>query len=182
MNNSALLVMDVQPETLNRLEKDQGGAYIKKVRGAVDAAHNKDIPVIYVVLGFRPDFPEINPRNKTFSQIKERPLEGMVNPAPAIEPSGKDIVVTKRRVSAFTGSDLDVVLRSLDIRHLVLAGIATSGVVLSTTREAADKDYQLTILSDLCLDFDPDVHKILMEKIFPRQASVITGEEWIKSL
>jgi nicotinamidase-related amidase len=51
--------------------------------------------------------------------------------------------------------------------------------VLSTTREAADKDYQLTILSDLCADPDAEVHAMLLEKVFPRQATVIASEQWI---
>jgi len=91
-----------------------------------------------------------------------------------------DIVVVKRRVSAFTGSDLEVVLRGRGIGHLVLAGISTSGVVLSTVREAADKDYQLTVLKDICADVDPEVHAVLVDKVFPRQATVMTTEEWMK--
>jgi len=67
-----------------------------------------------------------------------------VDPHPVITPTASDIVVTKRRVSAFAGSDLEVVLRTLGVRHLVLTGIATSGVVLTTLREASDKDFQLT--------------------------------------
>jgi nicotinamidase-related amidase len=62
------------------------------------------------------------------------------------------------------------------------SGIATSGVVLSTLREAADKDYQLTILSDCCADGDEEVHRVLISKIFPRQAEVITVEEWRNAL
>ena len=73
-------------------------------------------------------------------------------------------MVTKRRVSAFAGSDLEVVLRSGEVGHLVLCGIATSGVVLSTLREAADRDYRLTVLSDLCVDPDPEVQRVLLEK------------------
>lgn len=92
------------------------------------------------------------------------------------------VVVTKRRVSAFTGSDLDVVLRAGEIRHLVLCGIATSGVVLSTVREAADKDYRLTVLADLCADTDHEVHSVLMRKVFPRQAQVTSAAEWLASL
>ena len=91
------------------------------------------------------------------------------------------MVVTKRRISAFAGSDLAVLLRANDIRHLVLCGIATSGVVLSTLREAADRDYTITVLSDLCADRDPEVHRVLLEKIFPRQARVVTWAEWIAS-
>jgi len=86
----------------------------------------------------------------------------------------------KRRVSAFTGSDLEVVLRAKNIQHLVLSGLSTSGVVLSTLREAADKDYRLTVLSDLCADTDGEVHSLLMNKVFPRQADVVVSSEWMK--
>lgn len=87
-------------------------------------------------------------------------------------------MVTKRRVSAFTGSDLQVLLRALEVGTLVLTGIATSGVVLSTLRQAADLDYQLVVLSDGCLDAEPEVHRVLTEKIFPRQADVRLIADW----
>jgi nicotinamidase-related amidase len=87
-------------------------------------------------------------------------------------------VVVKRRVSAFTGSDLAVILRARSVRTLVLAGIATSGVVLSTLREAADRDFGLTVLSDACADRDAEVHRVLLEKVFPRQADVVTVDDW----
>jgi nicotinamidase-related amidase len=95
-----------------------------------------------------------------------------------VAPQQGDIVVIKRRVSAFTGSDLEVVLRGLGIGTLVLTGISTSGVVLSTLRQAADLDYQLVVLSDACLDLDSEVHRVLTEKIFPRQADVRATSDW----
>jgi nicotinamidase-related amidase len=67
----------------------------------------------------------------------------------------------------------------MGINHLVLTGIATSGVVLSTLREAADKDYRITVLSDCCADRDEEVHRVLKVKVFPRQAEVILSEEWL---
>lgn len=177
MNNesqkSALLVMDVQAGILDRLEKKD--AYLASVSAAVDAAHKKQIPVIFVVVGFRPGTPEASARQKESAA-------NMINPVPSITPIEGDIVVTKRRISAFSGSDLEIILRAQGITHLVLAGISTSGVVLSTVREAFDKDYELTVLSDLCADFDPEVYAPLMIKIFPRQATVIASEEWMKNL
>ena len=92
------------------------------------------------------------------------------------------MVVTKRRVSAFTGSDLEVVLRAGEVDSLVLAGIAISGVVLSALRQAADLDYRLTVLADGCLDADPEVHRVLTEKLFPRQADVVRIADWTASL
>ncbi|HXP90955.1 MAG TPA: isochorismatase family cysteine hydrolase [Fibrobacteria bacterium] len=180
IGNTALLVMDVQPGIVQRLPEPD--AYVAKVRAAVEVARERGVPVFFVVVGFRSGFPEINPRNKSFGAMQAAPPLHMVDPRPVIEPVPGEVVVTKRRVSAFTGSDLEVLLRSRDIRHLVLAGVSTSGVVLSTTREAADKDFQITILSDLCADFDPEVHRVLTEKVFPRQATVIACADWTNSL
>ena len=92
------------------------------------------------------------PRNRAFSAIAATRRLGEGGEAtqihPAVAPNPEDILVTKKRISAFVGSDLDVVLRSLEVDSLVMTGIATSGVVLSTLRQAADLDYQLTVLRD----------------------------------
>jgi len=58
--------------------------------------------------------------------------------------------------------------------------VATSGAILSTVREASDKDYTITVLSDGCTDGDEEVHRVLTTKVFPRQAEVLTVDEWIK--
>ena len=92
------------------------------------------------------------------------------------------MVVTKRRVSAFSGSDLDMVLRAGAIDALVLSGIATSGCVLSTLRQAADLDFSLIVLSDGCINSDHEVHRVLCEKVFRDQAEVLTTDEWIRRL
>jgi nicotinamidase-related amidase len=101
---------------------------------------------------------------------------------PDVAPEPGEIFVTKKRVSAFAGSDLDIILRAGDIDHLVLTGIATSGVVLSTLRQAADLDFGLTVLADGCLDSDPEVHRVLTEKVFPHQADVTTVTDWIAAI
>jgi nicotinamidase-related amidase len=101
---------------------------------------------------------------------------------PAVAPQEGDLAFTKRRVSSFAGSDLEVLLRSLGVNHIVLTGVATSGVVLSTLRAAADLDYKITVLSDGCADGDPEVQNVLMTKVFPMQATVTTVADWAASL
>jgi nicotinamidase-related amidase len=91
-------------------------------------------------------------------------------------------IVTKRRVGAFSTTDLETVLQAKQSSHLVLIGMATSGVVLSTVRWAADADYELTVLADGCADADDEVHRVLMQKVFPRQATVITAEAFVQAL
>jgi len=182
-SNTALLVMDMQSSILNALSN--AAEVSTAIAKAITHAHNNLIPVIYIVVSFRENMPEIHSNNKAFSATKERMRNMNVNDWIKIDnsvaPSERDIIVVKRRVSAFTGSDLEIILRSMNITHLVLSGIITSGVVLSTVREAADKDYILTVLSNACTDRDDEVHQILINKIFPRQATVITTDQWMNS-
>lgn len=182
MANSALLVMDVQNGIVSRIP-DDAPQLLETLDAATAAARAAGIHVVYVRVAFRSGGAEISPRNRSFSALPTGMALGVDDPAtqihPAVAPQPDDIVVVKKRVSAFTGSDLGVVLRSLDVSSLVLTGIATSGVVLSTLRQAADLDFELTVLHDGCADADPEVHRVLMDKVFPRQASVITAEEWV---
>ena len=179
MDATALLVMDVQRGVVERYEEP---GYLPRLADAITAARAAGIPVVYVTIGFRPGHPEINARNVTFSAAAAagRFVAGSPDTEihPAIAPRPGDLLVTKRRVSAFSGSDLEILLRGLGVGTLVLTGIATSGVVLSTGRQAADLDYRLVVLSDGCLDADPDVHRVLTQKVFPRQATVQTVAQW----
>ncbi|WP_264535529.1 cysteine hydrolase family protein [Flavobacterium sp. N1736] len=178
--NTALLVMDMQLGILSTFPESP--AIIENVANAIAIARSKNIPIIYARLGFKNGGSEISANNKVFAATKERiteiNLDEFSKVHPALEPQLNDIVVTKRRVSAFTGSELEIILRSNDIKHLVLTGVATSGIVLSTTTEASDKDYKVTVLSNGCADRDDEVHRVLTTKVFLRHANVLTIEEW----
>jgi nicotinamidase-related amidase len=184
MPNAALLVMDVQNAVVERFAAGSEDL-LATLAVAARAARTARLPVIYVTVAFRPGAPEISPKNRAFAAVGRSGLFGAGGGAEihaAVAPEPGDIVVTKKRVSAFTGSDLDVVLRSLQVDALVLTGIATSGVVLSTLRQAADLDFELTVLRDGCADGDEEVHRVLLDKVFPRQASVVTTDEWVSGL
>ncbi|HEX7084097.1 MAG TPA: isochorismatase family cysteine hydrolase, partial [Gaiellaceae bacterium] len=156
-------------------------ALLQPLSDAIATAREAGALVVYVRVAFRAGAPESSVRNRSFAALAGRDDlqdgdEG-TQVHPAVAPGAADPVVVKKRVSAFTGSDLEVLLRSREIDTLILTGIATSGVVLSTLREAADRDYRLAVLSDCCLDADAEVHRVLTEKVFPRQADVLTAAE-----
>jgi Amidases related to nicotinamidase len=175
--------MDIQNGIVSRIADDGNLLLFQK---ALEAARRHSIPVIFVRVAFSEGYPEINPQNKSFAAISKSSGMTISDIATqiheSVQPEPNEPVVTKFRVSAFAGSNLEVILRSHQINTLVLSGISTSGVVLSTLREAADKDYALKVLSDACLDTDPEVHRVLTEKVFPRQADVLTVDAWIDSL
>lgn len=180
-----LLLMDFQHAIVDRL----GMPSVTEAAGrAARAARSAGVPVMFVRVAFRPGYPEIAQSNQAFSAITAQAGDAYTQDHPATQvhaalaPAPGEPVILKRRVSAFSGSDLDVLLRAARADTLVLAGLSTSGVVLSTFRQAADLDYRLTVLEDACADPDEEVHRVLTRKVFPRHATVTTADEWIASL
>jgi nicotinamidase-related amidase len=150
----------------------------------LEHARASGMKVIYIHVGFRPGFPEVSSRNSLFSAIKTSPERQKMfesdgsNIHAGVVPKDGDIVVMKHRVSAFTGTDLEMILRANEIETLVLFGIATSGVVLSTLADAADRDYRLTVIRDCCADTDAELHSCLVDKYFSKRGDVVTTDEF----
>jgi nicotinamidase-related amidase len=184
-SGTVLLVMDFQHGIVDRLGAPE---VMEAADRAVTAARASGVPVFFVRVAFRPGYPEVAESNLRFGAAKASAGDTMTEHHPATQvhaslaPRDDEPIVTKRRVSAFTGSDLEVLLRGAGAEHLVLAGIATSGVVLSTLRQAADLDYRLTVLEDACADGDAEVHRVLTQKVFPSQALVTSTDAWIETL
>jgi nicotinamidase-related amidase len=182
-SNTALLVMDVQNGIVQNFPADK---LLEQLPSAVEAARKADVPVLFVGVKFRSGHPEISPNNRMWAPVAAN--NGMLEDsegtqfAAELSPQSGDVVVAKRRVGAFSGSDLDTILRARGITHIVLSGISTSGVVLSTLRLAADMDYRITVLSDGVVDNDEELHNVLVTKLFPRQAEVVSIADWIGSL
>lgn len=149
---------------------------------AIEFARKNKFFIIHAGLGFSEGHPEIPDFETPFSRVKQNNLFVRGTPSAEfhsalIQPG--DLVIYKQRVSAFSENDLRMVLRARNIDHLVLFGIATSGIVLSTLRQAFDLDFRSVVLKDACFDPDPEVHRVLTEKVFPRQAWVATVDELI---
>src|SRR6201997_3978561 len=141
--------------------------------------------IIHIQVGFRPGLPEISSRNALLGAIKSSEQHQQLFREPlgaipdTIAPQDDEIVITKHRISAFAGTDLAMILRAKDIDTLVLYGIATSGVVLSTLIDAADADYRLAVIGDCCAELDSARHDCLIQPFFPTRGTVLSPERFI---
>ncbi len=184
---TAVLSMDLQTAIVSIYTKDRPDL-VERAAGVLKEARGAGMTVIHVRVGFRPKLPEVSSRNTLFAAIKNSPQHQAIFAGPAgdihaaLTPQEDDIVVVKHRVSAFAGTDLEMILRAKDIDTLVLFGIATSGVVLSTLLEACDADYRLIVIEDCCADLDAGLHSCLIEKLFPRRALVASSGEFVEAL
>ena len=156
---TAVLIMDYQNRMLNELSETARKEILEKANAILAKARKNKIPVIYIEV-----------------RGGERTPEMEIHPG--VTPKAGEVVLTKKRTGPFTTTNLNEVLKNLGADTLVLFGIATQGCVLTTVRCGADMDYKLVVVSDCCANPpSEEVNRILMEKVFPGQASVVTAKE-----
>lgn len=160
-DRTAVVIMDYQVGIVANYASDPDGV-AQRAAAVLDAARGAGVPVIYI-------------RHGGGAFAGDRPDTAF---HPAIAPQDDEMVFVKRKTGAFSTTGLDVHLREQGRDALVLLGVSTSGCVLSTVRAAADLNYRVVVVKDACDDTDAEVHRVLTEKIYPRQATVVTTAEF----
>lgn len=140
--STVFILLDIQVGLVARFES-LGPQYLHRLNDAIAAARSAELPVIFVTTCFHPGHPEISSSNKSFSVIKAANVYTQGSESVAIHPQvttqPHDIFIHKRRVSAFSGSDLGVVLRGLKAEKLVLAGVLFSRLRWDISRHSSFK-------------------------------------------
>ncbi|MBT2385529.1 cysteine hydrolase family protein [Streptomyces sp. ISL-11] len=180
---TALLVMDYQPAVLAHLPEGwDREALLSRMEDAIADIRATGGTIAYVRIGFtEADWDAVPATNKSFAPLAQHRLMHHEDPSTAVHerlaPQDGDIVVRKIRYGGMSTTDLDEQLREREITTLVVSGFSTSGVVLSTVIDAADRDYRLYVLSDGVADPDTEVHNILLHRVFPSRAHIIDTAE-----
>jgi len=142
------------------------------------AFRQKKRPVVFVHVYWSPDFGDaVKTRNQApAGSHKFGPDFHEFVPELAVD-STKDIVIHKRQWGAFFGTDLDLQLRRRGVTNIVLCGIATSIGVESTARDAWERGYQLTLVTDAMTDMNAEAHDRAIKTLFPRLGELGTTDE-----
>jgi nicotinamidase-related amidase len=159
---TAVVAMDFQVGIVGSVARDPEGT-VERAARVLGAARSASIPVFFV-----------QHRGGRFEM--DSPEAAWL---PALAPRADETLLLKRKAGAFSTTALDVTLREQGRDTLVLMGVATSGCVLSTVRWGADINYQLVVVKDACDDADEEVHRVLTEKLFPRQATVVDTADFV---
>jgi nicotinamidase-related amidase len=175
---TALVLMDFQPAVLGTLAESDTAVLLANAGKALTWARSAGLTVAYVRVAFRDaDYAAIPEHNRSFAPLRGGGMLADGSPeceiVDSLRPQQGEIVVRKTRFGTFSTTSLSLRLREAGIESLILAGISTSGVVLSTVRDAADQDFRIYVLADACADGNPHVHSLLTEAVFPHQAYVI---------
>jgi nicotinamidase-related amidase len=177
--HTALLIVDMQNDYCspggasdrNKRDLSQIQTILPAMRDLTASARNVGVPLIFTKYTVGPGTaglsgPEILRRGMNFagldSTIRGTWGHDLIADIPCEE---SDLVIEKRRLSAFTGTDLDLVLRSIGVKTLVVGGVVTQGCVESTVREAANADYYVAVARDCVASTDEQAHETALRSM-----------------
>jgi nicotinamidase-related amidase len=149
-------------------------------RQLVAWARDRAYPVIWVRMAFRPGFVDASRgvRSGT-SATAGRLVEGTWG-AEILEGLGRgpeDIVVTKKRSSAFFNTDLDLVLNGLGVRRLIVGGTSTNWAIESTVRDGDSRDLEMIVVREATASRMADLHEPSLRSMASRYARILSLEE-----
>lgn len=186
MRRTAVVLVDLTNEVLH--EKGTLGGDLQKVaRGLLDAArklvswaHEHDVAVIWMRTAFRPGYVDAS-RNMRASaaELNGRLVDGTwgAELMDGIGRDARDIIITKKRPSAFLGTELDFVLRTMGIEQIVLAGTSTNWAIESTARDAESLDYKVLVARDATGARMGAFHEPALRSMATRYATITTVDD-----
>lgn len=176
--NTALIIVDVQNDFCHeagacaKMGRDVTAAQtiVPKIEALIQEARKLDIPVVFI---------QMTQEEHTLSEAwAKRPrLAQHTDPLAVcrrgswgaefykLSPAQGDIVVEKHRYSAFIGTQLPMILCSLNRKSLVITGVATNVCVESTARDGFMMDYHVTLVKDGCAGYVRELHENTFQNI-----------------
>jgi maleamate amidohydrolase len=170
---TALLVMHYQTDIM-ALFPSVAPTLLENTRALCDAARHKGVSVYFAQIRFSPGYPEVSPLNRNGQGIRQLGLFINDEISPELGRQPQEPLIVAHRASVFFGTDLQVRLSAKGIDTLLMAGIASTGVVLSSVAYASDADFRLFTVKDCCYDPDQVVHDHLFSTAFDSRTTVLS--------
>ncbi|MGB9694069.1 MAG: cysteine hydrolase family protein [Fervidobacterium sp.] len=184
--NICLLIIDMQYDFLDSsspLFVKESPFIIPSIKKVLTYFREKALPVIYVRRTHRADGSDIEkPRLKLFKENQGLLIEGTRGSeiVDEIKPLPSEIVVTKKRFSAFFQTELDIILRRLNIDSLVICGVQTPNCIRATAVDAISFDYDVIVLEDCTASNSREVQMCNLSDLRNIGVKVLKSEDILK--
>ena len=183
---TALLIMDFQSMIVGMFGTAAGPAALETAAKIRDWARIQGMPIFHCLVDTRSGT-KPRPHMKTASHWHRYEEALSAKPEPGDEPaaiacaldSWDEKLVTRMpgHVSVLLSPGLTEALQTRGVKSLILAGLSTSGCVMSTVRSATDAGFQVTVVKDACADPVVELHDLLMQHALASTAHIATAEE-----
>ena len=161
---TAVIVVDLQQENMARgywPVHDYPGV-LARAGTAIQACRGAGLPIIYTRHWMHPfgwdamAHEEVATDGRPMQSVAGTPAAEI---SPEVAPGSGELIIDKQRFTAFYGTKLDLVLRRMDIRHLIIFGVWTEACLETTVYDAVWRDFRVTLVHDACGSSTDTVHK-----------------------
>ena len=101
---------------------------------------------------------------------------------PEVKPKGDEIVINKTASGVFNSTNLEYILRNMQIDSLYVCGVYTNECVSTTVRDACDRGFHTTLINDACATVTPELHNATISTVRDRYSRVLTADQVIKEV
>jgi nicotinamidase-related amidase len=182
MGKQAVLVIDVVrdfTDPAGKVSHSEAAGIVPHIDRLVRVARERGVLIIWVIDSHRPGKPDWE-----LEWVRPHCEEGTtgIELAPPLAPTDEDYVITKRRYSAFVGTDLDLILRDNHIDTLFLTGTKTNVCIRATAQDAFSHNYRVIVPRECVSTDKPHLHEANLEDINRYMGRVISLEEALTAL
>lgn len=186
--SSALLIIDMNKAFVGEgapLEVPKAIENVPRIKRLLETCRSIGLPVIHVSHVFRKDGRDRGYMYEFWPILKEGVLEEGAEGTeiyPDIAPIEGESVVTKHRYSAWFGTDLDIIVRNLEVDTLIICGTTTDRCTGLTAYEAFMRDLKVVFPEDANATFQDEVHKGMIISLDMGGAMIVSTEELVGML
>jgi nicotinamidase-related amidase len=173
----ALLILDMQNDMIYGGHEGSHDSMVRVVDQLRHWAYDHHVPVIYTRVAYLPSYADANPMSPAIKRGNLQQGQPGADVIDTLQPRPEDVVIIKRRVGAFYGTELELLLRGLKVHTLVVAGTSTSRAVESTVREAHSRDFSSIVVSDGTFAGDQQFHDASLRVMGAFFGEVLTADQ-----
>ena len=177
MQSPILIVIDMLNDFLASWEPKRKQDLIHSINELTHIVRAASLPVLWVRQEFKPDLSD------AFPEMREKNIHTVIKGTPgcqidpALEVESSDIILVKKRYSAFFGTNLDDILHQLKPDTIILAGINTHACIRTTAIDAYQRDWPLILAADCIDSYDQEHHTISLRYMKDKIAQILTNAQ-----
>jgi len=177
MKRPILIAIDMLNDLLDKWEPGRRRQLVEATNDLALTMRRLSHPVIWVRQEFEPDL------HDAFSEMKAKGIQTTIRGTRGsqivdeLKPAPSDIVVVKKRYSAFFGTGLDETLATLEADAMILAGINTHACVRMTAIDAYQRDFRVILASECIDSYDREHHDVSMRYMKDKIAEILSNRE-----
>jgi nicotinamidase-related amidase len=170
---AALLVMHFQADVFAVLADNLPKDMLDRANKLIWDWRKSGRPVVFANFALGTNYESVSMTNRLTVNISKSGLFRDPTPVLGLDILSDEKIYSCPRASVFHGTSLDNDLRAQGIDTLVMAGIASSGVLFSSVAWASDADYQIYLVRECCYDPDTEAHEALFRTSFATRAVIL---------